>query len=85
MNYVTTSDNSKLYVKDWGTGKPVILLSGWPLSADSWDDQAMVIAGSGFRVIAYDHRGFGRSSFTGPTTRRCPSPPPPKPVSLNRR
>ena len=62
MDYVTTSDNSKLYVKDWGTGKPVILLSGWPLSADSWDDQAMVIAGSGFRVIAYDRRGFGRSS-----------------------
>ncbi len=62
MSYVTTTDQTTLFVKDWGAGKPVILLSGWPLSADSWDDQAMVIAGSGFRAIAYDRRGFGRSS-----------------------
>lgn len=62
MNHVTTADETRLYVKDWGSGKPVILLSGWPFSADSWDDQAMVIAGSGFRAIAYDRRGFGRSS-----------------------
>jgi pimeloyl-ACP methyl ester carboxylesterase len=62
MHQVTLPDKTTLYVKDWGTGDPVILLSGWPLSADSWDDQAMVIAGSGYRVIAYDRRGFGRSS-----------------------
>jgi pimeloyl-ACP methyl ester carboxylesterase len=62
MHHVTLPDKSTLYVKDWGAGDPVILLSGWPLSADSWDDQAMVIAGSGYRVIAYDRRGFGRSS-----------------------
>lgn len=62
MDPITTADNTKLYVKDWGAGKPVILLSGWPLSADSWDDQALVIAGSGYRTIAYDRRGFGRSS-----------------------
>ena len=62
MNYVTTADQSKLYVKDWGTGRPVILLHGWPLSADSWDDQAKAIAEAGFRAIAYDRRGFGRSS-----------------------
>lgn len=61
MAFVTTSDNTKLYVKDWGAGRPVILLHGWPLSADSWDDQAMAIADAGFRVIAYDRRGFGRS------------------------
>lgn len=61
MAYITTRDNAKLYVKDWGSGKPVILLHGWPLSADSWDDQAMAIAQSGMRVIAYDRRGFGRS------------------------
>ena len=54
MDPITTADNTKLYVKDWGAGKPVILLSGWPLSADSWDDQALVIAGSGYRTIAYD-------------------------------
>ena len=62
MNYVTTSDNTKLFIKDWGAGRPVILLHGWPLSADSWDDQAMAIAQSGYRTIAYDRRGFGRSS-----------------------
>ncbi len=62
MNYITTADNSKLYVKDWGSGRPVILIHGWPLSADSWDDQAMAIANAGYRAIAYDRRGFGRSS-----------------------
>ncbi|MGH8498555.1 MAG: alpha/beta fold hydrolase [Methylococcales bacterium] len=62
MNYVATKDKAKLYVKDWGTGRPVILLHGWPLSADSWDDQAMAIADAGYRAIAYDRRGFGRSS-----------------------
>ena len=62
MHHVTTSDKTTLYVKDWGAGRPVILLAGWPLSADSWDDQAMVLAGSGYRTIAYDRRGFGRSS-----------------------
>ena len=62
MHYVTTQDNTKLYVKDWGTGRPVIMLHGWPLSSDSWDDQAMAIADAGYRSIAYDRRGFGRSS-----------------------
>jgi non-heme chloroperoxidase len=62
MNYVTTKDDTKLYYKDWGSGKPVVLLHGWPLSADSWDDQAMAIAAAGYRAIAYDRRGFGRSS-----------------------
>ncbi len=61
MTYITTDDNAKLYIKDWGTGRPVILMHGWPLSADSWDDQAMAIADAGFRAIAYDRRGFGRS------------------------
>ena len=62
MQYVTTSDQTKLYVKDWGVGRPVILMSGWPLSSDSWDDQAMALANAGYRAIAYDRRGFGRSS-----------------------
>jgi len=62
MHFITTNDNTKLYVKDWGQGQPVILLHGWPLSADSWDEQAMAIAEAGFRAIAYDRRGFGRSS-----------------------
>jgi non-heme chloroperoxidase len=62
MTIITTQDNTELYVKDWGTGQPVILIHGWPLSADSWDDQAMAIAQAGYRAIAYDRRGFGRSS-----------------------
>ena len=62
MNHITMADKTTLYVKDWGSGRPVILLHGWPLSSDSWDDQAMAIAGAGYRAIAYDRRGFGRSS-----------------------
>ncbi len=62
MNYVSTSDNTQLYFKDWGAGPPVVLIHGWPLSSDSWDDQALAIAEAGHRVIAYDRRGFGRSS-----------------------
>ena len=62
MNYVTATDGTRLYVKDWGSGRPVILIHGWPLSSDSWDDQTMGIADAGYRAIAYDRRGFGRSS-----------------------
>lgn len=62
MSYVTTADNTRLYFKDWGSGTPVVLIHGWPLSADSWDDQAMAIAEAGHRAIAYDRRGFGRST-----------------------
>lgn len=62
MIKITTADRTRLYVKDWGAGTPVILIHGWPLSADSWDDQAMAIADAGYRVLAYDRRGFGRSS-----------------------
>jgi pimeloyl-ACP methyl ester carboxylesterase len=62
MHHVTATDKTRLYVKDWGSGRPVILIHGWPLSADSWDDQAMAIANAGHRAIAYDRRGFGRSS-----------------------
>ncbi|MDB5743195.1 MAG: alpha/beta hydrolase fold protein [Polaromonas sp.] len=62
MTCITTPDKTELYVKDWGSGRPVIMLHGWPLSADSWDDQAMAIADAGYRAIAYDRRGFGRSS-----------------------
>lgn len=61
MSYINVSSHTRLYVKDWGSGRPVILLHGWPLSADSWDDQAMALADAGFRAIAYDRRGFGRS------------------------
>jgi pimeloyl-ACP methyl ester carboxylesterase len=62
MPFITTADNTQLYYKEWGRGRPVVLLHGWPLSADSWDDHAYAIANAGYRVIAYDRRGFGRSS-----------------------
>jgi len=62
MANILTADHTELYVKDWGAGQPVILIHGWPLSSDSWDDQTMALANAGYRVIAYDRRGFGRSS-----------------------
>lgn len=62
MSYIETQDGTRLYYKDWGKGRPVVLLHGWPLSASSFDDLAMAIANAGFRAIAYDRRGFGRSS-----------------------
>lgn len=61
MPHITTADQTSLYVKEWGSGRPVILLHGWPLSSDTWDDQAMALADAGLRVISYDRRGFGRS------------------------
>ncbi len=61
MTYISAADGTQIYTKIWGEGRPVILMHGWPLSADSWDDQAMAIADQGFKVIAYDRRGFGRS------------------------
>lgn len=62
MSYISARDNTQLYVKDWGSGQPVVLIHGWPLSADSWDDVAIPLVEAGFRTIAYDRRGFGRSS-----------------------
>ncbi|RYD58081.1 MAG: alpha/beta hydrolase [Sphingomonadales bacterium] len=61
MAKVKTRDGTELYVKDWGSGRPVILIHGWPLSSDSWDPIAMQLADNGYRAIAYDRRGFGRS------------------------
>ena len=61
MSYVTTKDGIKLYVKEWGNGRPVVMSHGWPLSADSFDDLSVAIANAGMRAISYDRRGFGRS------------------------
>ena len=61
MPSIKTRNGVELYFKDWGTGRPLILIHGWPLSADSWDDIALPLASAGFRTIAYDRRGFGRS------------------------
>ena len=64
MSYVTTQDGTKIFYRDMGTGKPVILIHGWPLNGDSWDIQANFLAENGLRVIDYDRRGFGRSGQT---------------------
>lgn len=61
-NRIQTRGGVELYVKDWGTGKPVVMLHGWPLSADTFDDLAMAVVDAGMRAIAYDRRGFGRSA-----------------------
>ena len=64
MPYVATDDDTDLFIKEWGDGPPVILIHGWPLNADSWDDVALGLANAGFRAISYDRRGFGRSEQT---------------------
>lgn len=62
MPRITTADQTELHVKDWGEGPPVVLVHGWPLNADTWDDLAVALVEAGFRVVAYDRRGFGRSA-----------------------
>jgi len=64
MRYVTTSDEAQIFYKDWGAGRAVVLSHGWPLNADSWDAQALVLASNGYRVVAHDRRGHGRSTQT---------------------
>jgi pimeloyl-ACP methyl ester carboxylesterase len=59
--HIKTRDNVTLFAKDWGTGRPVIMMHGWPLSSGTFDDLGMAIADAGMRAIAYDRRGFGRS------------------------
>jgi non-heme chloroperoxidase len=59
---ITTKDGTRIFYKDWGTGQPVVFSHGWPLNADAWDDQLVFMASHGYRAIAHDRRGHGRSS-----------------------
>ena len=61
MPTITTKDGTQIYYKDWGTGQPVVFSHGWPLSADAWEDQMFFLTNRGFRCIAHDRRGHGRS------------------------
>jgi non-heme chloroperoxidase len=67
MPFVTTRDGVEIFYKDWGTGQPVVFSHGWPLNADAWDVQLQAVAAAGYRAIAHDRRGHGRSTqtFTG--------------------
>ena len=62
MNTITTKDGARIYYKDWGSGQPVVFSHGWPLTADAWEDQMFFLANRGYRCIAHDRRGHGRSS-----------------------
>jgi non-heme chloroperoxidase len=64
MPKITTSDGAQIFYKDWGTGQPVVFSHGWPLNADAWDDQLFFLASNGYRAIAHDRRGHGRSTQT---------------------
>jgi len=64
MNMVTTKDGTEIYFKDWGKGQPIVFSHGWPLSADDWDGQMLFFLSHGYRVIAHDRRGHGRSTQT---------------------
>jgi non-heme chloroperoxidase len=65
MPTITTSDGTEIFYKDWGSGQPIVFSHGWPLSADDWDTQMLFFLDYGFRVIAHDRRGHGRSSQGG--------------------
>jgi non-heme chloroperoxidase len=62
MDKIALKDGTELFYKDWGSGQPVVFSHGWPLTADAWDDQMFLVASNGFRGIAHDRRGHGRSS-----------------------
>jgi non-heme chloroperoxidase len=65
MGTITTIDGTEIFHKDWGSGQPIVFSHGWPLSSDDWDTQMLFFLKHGYRVIAHDRRGHGRSTQTG--------------------
>ena len=65
MPIITTNDGTEIFYKDWGSGQPIVFSHGWPLTADDWDAQMLFFLNHGYRVIAHDRRGHGRSAQTG--------------------
>ena len=65
MRTITTTDGTEIFYKDWGSGEPIVFSHGWPLSGDDWDTQMLFFLQQGYRVIAHDRRGHGRSTQTG--------------------
>lgn len=61
MNMITTKDGTDIYYKDWGSGQPVVFSHGWPLNSDAWESQMVYLCSNGYRCIAHDRRGHGRS------------------------
>ena len=64
MGFITAKHGAQIYYKDWGTGRAIILSHGWPLNSDSWEAQMLLLASQGYRCIAHDRRGHGRSTQT---------------------
>ena len=65
MPTITTKDGVDIFYKDWGSGQPIVFSHGWPLSSDDWDTQMLFFLNNGFRVVAHDRRGHGRSAQVG--------------------
>jgi non-heme chloroperoxidase len=64
MSILTLKDGTEFFYKDWGTGQPIVFSHGWPLDGDAWDAQMLFLGQNGYRVIAHDRRGHGRSGQT---------------------
>ena len=73
MSAITAKDGTRIYYKDWGSGQPVVFSHGWPLSADAFEDQMFFLASKGYRCIAHDRRGHGRSASPGRATTWTPT------------
>ena len=76
MGTITTTDGTEIFYKDWGSGQPLVFSHGWPLSADDWDTQMLFFLQHGYRVIAHDRRGHGRSAAPAGRRERAPGSTP---------